>query len=63
MMNTPGKDLFVAATFKGLQDTSFETENFVVYFGLYQSFLHFSRREDQNILFLGSKFSFPHVDI
>ena len=33
------------------------------YFGLYQSSLHFSRRENQIIMFMGSKFSFPYVDI
>ena len=35
----------------------------VVYFGLYEFSLHFSRRDERKTLFIGSKFSFPFVDI
>ena len=65
MINTLGKNFLAAATFKGLWDASFKTGQgkLVVYFGLHQSSLHFSRREDQKLLFIGSKFSFSYADI
>ena len=62
MKNTLGKDFYAAAPFKGLWDNSFETiKKLVEYFSLYQPFLHFLRREDQQ-LFIGSKFSVLYVD-
>ena len=51
MIYTLGKDFFVAAAFKGLWVCeiffSGRVEKFVVYFGLYESSVHFWRREDQ----------------
>ena len=48
MINKLGKEFFSAATSKGSLDVYFETvKKLVVYFGLYESSLHFSRRDDQ----------------
>ena len=64
MINTLGKDFFAAATFKGLRHFFwYRIKNLVVYFGWYQPSLYFPRREDQKLLFMGSKFSFPYEDI
>ena len=44
MVNTFGKEFFVASTVKGSRDVY---KKLVVYFVMYESSLHFSRREDQ----------------
>ena len=57
-----GKDFFQLLHLNGC-GTFLLKVKLIGYFGLYKSSLHFSRRENQIIMFMGSKFSFPFVDI
>ena len=63
MIYAPGDDFFVAATFKGLSEVSFQTERKSLYYNLVcMSLLCISREEKTKLtLFMRSKFSFPYI--
>ena len=65
MINALEKDFLAAASFKGSWEAYFETEQKdLLYTLVWMSLLCVSRKEKtKKILFIGSKFSFPYVDI